>query len=252
MDLQTISTLNQLNQTFYQTVAQDFSNTRNYSWPGWEKLLPSITELLKNKKTIRVLDLGCGNGRFALFLAQHFAGQIDYLGLDSDEQLLSIAQKKLSDQNIKTKFEQFDLVENLLNQQLTDKLTEKFDLIVMFGVIHHLPALQLRQQLMSSLNSLLNHDGLLIFSCWQFAKDERFKDRVVDPKNLKIDPQNLEHNDYILDWKQGQTAYRYCHFVDEQELANLTNSANWQTQQTFLADGKSGQLNLYWVGELGK
>lgn len=249
MDQNTILKLNQLNKNFYQTVAQDFSNTRNYFWQGWEKLIPSISELLKNKKTIRVLDLGCGNGRFALFLAKHFAGQVDYLGLDSDEQLLSIAQKKLNQQNITTEFKQFDLVENLLNQQLANKFTQKFDLIVMFGVIHHLPALQLRQQLISNLNTLLNPDGLLIFSCWQFAKEARFKDRVEDPQNLSFDPTQLEKNDFILDWRKGQKAYRYCHFVDESELKTLSKSYPWKNQQTFLADGKSQQLNLYWLGE---
>ena len=39
MKIKTIKQLNQLNQDFYNTIADDFSDTRQYFWKGWRHLL---------------------------------------------------------------------------------------------------------------------------------------------------------------------------------------------------------------------
>ena len=62
MDTETINRLNAINHAFYATVADDFDQTRGTAWPGWKRLLPYLTTPLS------VLDVGCGNARFALFL----------------------------------------------------------------------------------------------------------------------------------------------------------------------------------------
>lgn len=62
MDTKTINHLNAINRAFYATVANDFDQTRGTAWPGWKRLQPYLTLPLS------VLDVGCGNARFALFL----------------------------------------------------------------------------------------------------------------------------------------------------------------------------------------
>lgn len=243
MNQQTIAKLNQLNKKFYQTVANDFSDARQYFWQGWDKLIPDIKGL--NKK-ISVLDLGCGNGRFALFLNKHFADQFKYIGIDNNKQLLDIAKRQLANQaNIQIL--QVDLVKQLLNNTLFKQSDKLFDVIVAFGLIHHIPSFALRKQLIKNLERLLKKDGLLAMSFWQFTNDTRFKNRVVDSNLVGIDQKNLEKNDFILDWRKGQTAHRYCHFVDQEEAKKLLTETNLKIKQSFYADGKSGKLNWYLV-----
>src|ERR1700741_2300315 len=62
MDAKTINYLNNINRNFYATVADDFDQTRATAWPGWQRLLPYLSMPLS------VLDVGCGNARFARFL----------------------------------------------------------------------------------------------------------------------------------------------------------------------------------------
>ena len=65
---------------------------------------------------MRVLDLGCGNGRFAEFLAQNLDQniKIEYVGIDSSGELLELAQKHLS--KIERAYFSFELI----NQNLLD------------------------------------------------------------------------------------------------------------------------------------
>jgi 2-polyprenyl-3-methyl-5-hydroxy-6-metoxy-1,4-benzoquinol methylase len=86
-----IRKLNQLNNKFYQSVADDFSESRQYFWQGWEK----ITEYLeKNHRKIKILDIACGNARFAQFLKEKKV-DFTYSGLDNSQQLIKIARETI-------------------------------------------------------------------------------------------------------------------------------------------------------------
>ena len=86
MDKSIVQKLLQLNAEFYQTFASQFSDTRQRIQPGVRKILDSMDP------TIRILDLGCGNGELARELIQGgFGGQ--YVGLDFSEALLDVARE---------------------------------------------------------------------------------------------------------------------------------------------------------------
>src|SRR5690242_4100695 len=91
MDAKTIARLNQINREFYRITAEDFDQTRGESWPGWERLLPYL------QTPLSVLDVGCGNGRFGVFLRENFVGAslINYHGIDSNPALLEQARAAL-------------------------------------------------------------------------------------------------------------------------------------------------------------
>jgi SAM-dependent methyltransferase len=246
MDTQTIKKLNQLNQDFYQQTAECFSQTRQNPWHGWHNLLPFIEQIEKNKKDFKVLDLGCGNGRFGVFLKDHLdSSQFFYFGIDSSQELLNIANQQLSQEEINFKLEQIDLVSRLLDNKPI--VENKFDLIVGFGLVHHLPGLQLRQKLFEVINKNLTDIGFGVLTLWQFGQKPRFKRKGVDPKNVGINPEMLDDNDYILDWQRGTKAYRYCHFVNQKEQERLVENSNLSLVNQFLADGKTNNLNKYLV-----
>src|SRR5688500_2040227 len=148
MNPQTVQLLNQLNSLFYQTISKSFDKTRERPWSGWFDLLPYIQELRMNP--LRVLDVGCGNGRFGLFLNQHrqvvdestYRDQpIQYIGIDSSDFLLERAAEDLSAQQIPHQLQKVDLL--MENYQPA----QPADLVVLFGVMHHIPGFENRQKL---------------------------------------------------------------------------------------------------------
>ncbi len=245
-----INQLNRINKQFYKQVAASFSDSRSYYWQGWNKLVPYIQELAQNYHgQITVLDIGCGNGRFGSFLAEQLRDiKIKYIGIDNSKELLKIAQSQTLSQNIKLEFVELDIVETLLDESLEKKL-QSFSphFITALGVLHHIPSFQLRQDFISQLASALPNLGYLAFTTWNFLDTKRFKKKIVEPSQIKIDPQKLEKHDVILDWKRGQTAHRYCHYTDQEELQKFIEASKLELISQFKADSKSGKLNTYTI-----
>lgn len=253
-----IKALNQLNRDFYAQISEDFSETRNFSWQGWEKII----KYLPKKQSLQVLDIACGNGRFAEFLSKNLGDKFTYLGLDNSKELLKIAQNKYQ----KQQFNNFDLVKNYLkNGKIILETQEKFDLIAIFGLSHHLASFALRSELLGSLKNNLSDSGIIAISNWQFAKEQnRFAKNTLNFKkileNQKINLWqkiklcwlllNLEKNDFLLDWRKGEKAnqvFRYCHQIDEAEMLQIAKENNLRLIDKFFADGKSNILNQYFV-----
>jgi tRNA (uracil-5-)-methyltransferase TRM9 len=248
MKLETIKQLNQLNQRFYQTIATEFSDSRQYAWSGWERALtfwpfPQVGGLVK------VLDLGCGNGRFGLFLSQKMPStSLQYVGLDSSPELLQLAEESLKATELQYKLGAIDLVEELLVGQLDQVLSQHHPTIItLFGVLHHIPSYHLRQQLINCVAQALPSGGWLVLAAWQFMDSPRLAQKVVNPAVIGISTSELETNDYILDWQRGKTSYRYCHWVDTAELSQLVSPQIWEKVADFTADAKEENLNHYLV-----
>ncbi len=253
-----IKTLNQLNQDFYTQISEDFSASRNFSWQGWAEIIKHLPK----KENLKVLDIACGNGRFVKFLKHNLHGSFSYLGLDNSKNLLRIAQDKFKEQQ----FELFDLIKNYLkNEKVIFNTQEKFDLIVSFGLSHHLPSFEFREEFLQSLKNKLNKNGLIVISNWQFATEQnRFQKNTLNwkkiIKNSKINLWqkikllflllNLEKNDFLLDWRKGEKAnqvFRYCHHISEKEMIELIEKSGLVVVDKFFADGKSRQLNQYFL-----
>jgi SAM-dependent methyltransferase len=253
-----IKALNQLNHDFYAQISEDFSETRNFAWQGWEK----VFKYLPQKQNLQVLDIACGNGRFVEFLEKKLKNNFTYLGLDNSQELLKIAKNKFP----KQRFEFFDLVENYLkNKEIIIENKKKIDLIVLFGISHHLPSFALRNELLKSIKNNLNTNGLIVISNWQFAQEQRrFAKNILDWKKIAENSKinlwqkikliffllNLETGDYLLDWRKGKKAdqvFRYCHQINAEEMQKIATENHLQVIDRFFADGKSDKLNQYFL-----
>ncbi len=256
MERSTILKLNQLNHSFYTTVAKDFDQTRQSAWAGWSELLHFLEDF-NPQKPLRVLDIGCGNGRFLDFLAQNLPNHtIEYTGIDLNPELLALAHERTQKLSAKitTHWQRFDLVTTWLDETINEPpFDAEHDLIVVFGVMHHIPSAQQRLEWLNRFQECLTPDGLLVVTDWQFTRESaRFADKTIPPEKLSFTAEDLEPNDYFLDWQQGEISYRYCHETTETERAEQNEALVDQNPEVKLvseydADGKSSRLNHYRV-----
>jgi tRNA (uracil-5-)-methyltransferase TRM9 len=241
MSPKTISKLHTLNKTFYECVGNHFSATRNYYWKGWGKLEPTIESILRENKSITVLDLGCGNGRFYGFLKDTLGqNRFEYTGLDISERMLAAAGERYP----KGHFQIADVIDpvNLPNK--------KFDLVVAFGLTHHIPSKKNRLNWFSQMPKLIAPKGALAMSFWEFRKDTRFKKAVenIATTSITIKKPELEEGDFFLGWDRQEGVYRYVHQYSETEYAKIKDLLEKTTltlETSFHCDGKENKLNLY-------
>lgn len=181
-------------QDFYKNISEEFSNTRQFAWKGWG----SIFEKISLPENAEILDLGCGNGRFYEFLQNQYK-HFKYTGLDIDNGLLNIARNKYPDAT----FKKLDIIQNLQD------IEGKYDLVVGFGITHHIPIEEFRKRWFNNIAKLLKKDGLLVLSFWDF----------LNKKSL-IKIEDLEENDYWLGWGDKKIK-RYCHYYTPAEFAKI-------------------------------
>ena len=242
VDQVTVQTLLTLNRVFYQTFAANFSATRMRIQPGVRRILAGV------EQQAHILDLGCGNGEAAFFLANN-GYQGLYLGLDLSAELLSYARDRLAGQPRYT-FSQVNLGESdwHLRPDLGDAADGgKFDLILAFAVLHHLPGSDLHLRTCRSVYQLLKPGGRFIHSNWQFLNSDRLRRRIQPWESAGLDPADLEPGDYLLDWRQGGRGLRYVHHFDPHELTALARRAGFEQIDCFHSDGEGGNLGLYQV-----
>jgi 2-polyprenyl-3-methyl-5-hydroxy-6-metoxy-1,4-benzoquinol methylase len=238
MDPKTLTLLADLNREFYAAFAGEFARTRRGWPPGFDRILPYLPP------GTNVLDLGCGNGRFLAFLAaRHWHGS--YLGLDNDRHLLSLAQEATPHSSaIEAAFLQADLLDPAWGSGLAGRLPAR---IVCLAVLHHIPGLDTRQHFLANCSALLPPDGLLILSTWQFLSAKRLLARIVPWTAVGLSSGDVEPGDYLVAWGEGAAGHRYCASIDEPELISLATEVGLVRVDTFRADGKEGNLNLYGV-----
>jgi SAM-dependent methyltransferase len=245
LDASTQAALRRINRDFYSRHAADFDRTRHPGgWPGWRRVLETAARAADGP--LRVLDLGCGNGRFALFLERNadLRGRrpFTYAGVDLSSELITHARTAATGLD-HISFQVDDIEERPLEEAT-------FDLVVLFGVLHHLPGFDTRRRTLERVGSAVAPGGLLALTCWQFAADARFENRRLDwATEADVDPAELEPGDHLLRWGQPESgARRYCHHTDEPELDRLVHDLPLAEVARYRSDGPGGRQNLYWLG----
>jgi SAM-dependent methyltransferase len=244
-----------LNRQFYATVAEPFHSTRR-SWPyGNVQLLQFFPTGDASDGPLRVLDAGCGNGRFAAVL-DTLQLPVDYTGVDANPRLLELARESAAElTNVHATFVEADLSlpdwDRSL-KRLDAGFHSGFDEVVCLSTLQHMPSAELRAQVLCSLADLLAAGGQLVVSAWQFLASSRLVSRRIAWSTVGFGEQDVEPGDALLPWKQDVYAVRYVHQIDIAEMKALAEEAQLEICHTYFADGKEGNLNLYAIMKRAK
>ncbi len=231
MSPETARKLAAINEEFYRTRAALFAAKRERPWPGMRRLLDLLPAAPE-----RVLDVGCAHGRFAALVRERFPGA-RYLGIDASRELLALAAAR-ADCPERAEWRYGDVTDE------RGLPPGPFDLIGMFGVIHHLAGEARRAQLLRALGARLGPGGTLAVAIWRSAA---LRDLApgVPFERAGIDASELEPGDRLLPFDGDARALRFAHFADEAELARAAHAPGLAGFSRFDADGPGGDANAY-------
>ncbi len=234
MDPKLVKRLAALNREFYARFARDFSETRSAERLNLDPLVPYL------RSGIRLLDVGCGNGRLAERLDRE-GYALDYVGIDVTLELLSIARRRTLTR-VHAQFEVVDIAQPGWASAVAARAP--FDLALALALLHHIPGQELRRRVLVELRELLGPGGILVLSNWRFMDDERLRSKIVPWQQVGIDERAVEPGDALLDWKRGGTGYRYVHLLTAEEIQALAAASGFRVLNQFNGEA---DLNLWSV-----
>lgn len=202
-------------QKSYETVANEFSVTR-------ERLQPALSRILDFVKDgDRVLDVGCGNGRFMdLFVGR----QIDYIGIDNVTPLVAAAHQRCLKQNFNCRIMSGNAFELPFEQA-------EFNVVICAAVLHHVPGAKLRLKVLKEIYRVLKPDGIVFLTVWNLWQP-RYRWHVLQYNIKKLFGQSaLDWNDLFRTFF-GKTT-RYLHAFRANELRVLIKKTGFSILDSY-------------------
>jgi tRNA (uracil-5-)-methyltransferase TRM9 len=251
MHTDTILRLLEVNRQFYRHFAAAFAATRQRVQPGVRRMLEELPARGD------WLDLGCGNGAVAAAWLNTPNRKGSYTGLDASPELLDEARRWMGEAGAQQKevsFYQADLANDAWSDVIEDRY---FNVITAFAVLHHLPGVSLRQQVLHQAYDHLYPDGLFVHSEWQFQHSARLMARRQPWEKISLSEDMVDEGDALLDWRfvlpgqEDQVGLRYVHLFNRDELAELALTTGFEIVEEFESDGREGNLALYQVWRRG-
>jgi len=236
----------------YNLIAKDFNITRQNDWQEFELFRKHIEDYLMtfNKKNIlRILDIGCGNGRLVNFL-NSLNIKFEYVGIDNSSEQIQNAKNNFSNDNITFK------IDDILN--LSEFEDNSFDLIFCIATFHHLPSKELRNKSLKNIYRILKKDSLLLMTSWNLFQlkyikylfdiskykniTEKTKDEIREKKFNILDRFRFNLKDTFIPWKNSQgelMSKRYYYAFNKTELRNLFVKNDFIIIENKLTDDKN-------------
>ena len=195
----------------YNLIAREWDLSRNRP----SKIKINLIRDIKHKA--KVLDIGCGNALMLPFVLEKNAF---YFGLDISENLIEIAENKYAKEikGGKAKF----IAGQATNLPFENK---KFDFIISFAALHHIPSKKLRKVFFEEIKRVLKPNARAKITVWNLYNkwaNDRFQTGVRLAEN--------KSGDIIIPWKatQGKIIERYLHQFSKEELLSLAEDAGFK------------------------
>lgn len=208
-------------QIFYDLEADKYACTRKKHRPEADLLLDELSCI--EKKSIKILELGCWWWRFLSLLSKIKDKKIVYTWVDLSKNLLDIAEKdfkKTNNTNINASF----ICDDMINY-ISKPKQESFDVIVCIASFQHIPNQKERLFLLKNFYRILNYEWKVIMTNRSFSL--RFIKKyykVILKWFIKQLAKYWKFNfkDIEIPWKSNQTTHkRYYHIFTLKELSTL-------------------------------
>lgn len=196
-------------QLTYNQIAPNHASYHPRLWPG---LKPFIKKVKSNHK---VLDLGCGHGRILNYLPK----QLNYTGIDFSDKWLNQARQSFPDQTF---------IQSDLTQPQAYKNLDKFNVILLIALIHHLPKKSQQLFVLKQAKKHLKKDGFIILSTWRLLRP---KFALQHLKSLPLKIKHLNWRFLKIPYKNTQKS-RFYTALDKKYLQKLLKQAGF-TVKTF-------------------
>ena len=200
----------------FDEIAEDFDRTRYKPWPECVEFGGTIPE------DSLVLDIGCGNGRNCIFLAEKHR----VVGLDISHAMAGIARKNLAGKGFgeECEFIQSDAA----NLPFMDST---FDSVLYIATLHHLHTEEQRLKSLEEVRRVMKGNARALISVWAFDQ----------PRFQKVLEEHLEKGkdfgDVHVEWKRpdGTVFNRFYHLFCGDELKELAERAGLKVNKHFKA-----------------
>ena len=184
-------------------------------WPCIQKMLPVLTEK-------KIVDLGCGTGRFTFWLEAEKPSTI--IGVDLSEKMLKLAKEKAAETGSAAKFIKADV-----SSAFTD---DQFDLVFSSTLTHYVPDLD---AFFRNVSKMLRPDGQCIFSIMHpiytaqypikngniVPDDDDWVVRYLDPRERAYVQPWIEYNDAIENFLSFSYHYTFSEYINALIRAGL-------------------------------
>jgi ubiquinone/menaquinone biosynthesis C-methylase UbiE len=179
----------------YDQIAEKYASVRDEAWEEMDFLFGKFL-----KTGDKVLDIGCGNGRF---YNSFIKNGVFYLGIDNSKNLIKIAKKNHSEGEF--------LLASALNLPFND---EEFDAVYGIAILHHMPSEELRHLFVEEAKRVLKSGGHLILTVWDL-KEKR--DQEVNKKKFNIFDlfrQRMDKDDMFIPWYGAKNCFFHTFTMD--------------------------------------
>lgn len=220
----------------YDNFAESFSMTRDYIRPEIRKILERYC-----KAKDKVLDMGCGNGRYYEFFRDK---NIGYIGIDNSSGMIRMARKKFPEVDFR--------VADALNLPF---VANEFDNVVSFSVIHHIPSKDCREKFFQEAWRTLKPNGILIVTAWDLrlfsmASSHQWKRlRSFLKSQIKkiLFLERGDFGDFFIPWQNKYQ--RYVRALTLGELRGLVKNNGFRVVESGILKYKSREADLYIIAK---
>lgn len=222
----------------YDKISGDFDRTRSYVWSE----LKRFADFAKDGD--KVLDFGCGNGRLLEIFREK---NVKYVGADFSLNLINLARNKYKMEIDAGKAEFIKLDE--LKLPFPDR---SFDVIYSVAVLHHIPSVRKREELLAEFSRILKPNGKIIITAWNLWQ-WKYLNLVFKYTIKKIFGQSkTDFKDILVPWKDASgksSADRYYHCFTQRELKQIVKRAKFNILESGFFGGAKGKFNIYVIAE---
>ncbi|PID83856.1 hypothetical protein CSB09_03980 [Candidatus Gracilibacteria bacterium] len=206
----------------YDQFAKTFSKSRKNM--RWQDIDDSIADIVRNN-FVKILDVGCGNGRFVECFERLFPEYIfEYTGIDSSGEMIQEAKNLHPNRQF--------LVGDMSHEEAYPFQKNSLDAIVAIASFHHLQYQDSRQKTLQIWRDLLAPNGKIYLTNWNLREQEKYQKSQISDGEFQI--------------KIGQFS-RYYHGFSLQELEDLFIQNDLKIEKNTRSE--NGYNLISWLGE---